>query len=331
MEIKQRILGLDLLRVVAMILVIIDHTIVVNIDADFGTIMRVLVSGDGVLFFVVSGAVLLPIMGSNKEFLKKRFQRILPPFIIWSLVYLLLSWYFEGWTLGELWKEFYSLPLKPSFGAAWFMYILIGFYLVAPIMSVWIKNTSRRWIEYALVLWMLSTMIPYASYFVEFPQNIHETMLSPFVGYLGYMLLGYYIYRYPLHNESQRYKLVVWMALLLLAVALPLRLYFFTEKYGLTYMLYDDLHINIVALVAILAILIMRVNRLPKWIEKGVKSFAKLSFGVYLCHMAIYEYMVLPHVQGCQDGMLIAFIATLLCSTLFIWLLSLTPMKRYVC
>ncbi|MBR5331968.1 MAG: acyltransferase [Muribaculaceae bacterium] len=327
---KQRILGLDLLRVVAMIFVIIDHTIVCGLGADDETMMHIIV-GDSVLFFMISGAVLLPVEGSGVAFLKKRFKRIFPPFFIWSVVYLLLSYYFEGWTLGTLWKEFYSLPLKPSFGAAWFMYALMGFYLMAPIISVWLNNTSRRWVEYVLVLWALSTTIPYACYFVEFPQNIHDTVLSPFVGYLGYMLLGYYLYRYPLNAESSRYKTVAWAVLLMLAVVLPVRLYFFTEKYGLTYMLHNDQHINIVAYMAIYFILIIQVKRLPRWIEMGVTRLAKLSFGIYLCHTAIYEYVVLPHMYDCEWAMLIAPLATFLASTLLIYLLSLTPMKRYVC
>lgn len=327
---KQRILGLDLLRVVAMIFVIIDHSIAYYLDAGDVTMMRIIV-GDSVLFFMISGAVLLPIKGDSNAFLIKRFHRIIPPFLIWSIVYLLLAWHFEDWTLGELWKEVYSLPLKPSFTAAWFMYVLMGFYLIAPIMSVWLKNTSRRWVEYALVLWALSTMIPYASYYVEFPQDIHDTMLSPFVGYLGYMLLGYYLYRYPLHEESRRYRLIAWTVLILLAVALPTRLYFFTEKYGLTYMLYDDLHINVVAYMAIYFVLITQVKSLPKWIEKGVSRLAKLSFGIYLCHTAIFEYVVIPNFSQSQWAIFIAPVATLLCSAVIIYLLSLTPMKRYVC
>lgn len=327
---KQRIFGIDLLRVVAMIFVIVDHTIEACLGADGVTMMRIIV-GDSVLFFMISGAVLLPIEGSGKSFLIKRFKRILPPFISWSIVYLLLAFYFQDWTLSKLWKEFYSLPLKPSFSAAWFMYVLVGFYLIAPIISTWLKNTTRRWLEYFLVLWAMSTMIPYASYFVDFPQDIHDTLLSPFVGYIGYMLLGYYLWRYPLQRESRRYQIVAWSVLLLLAVALPIRLYFFTEKYGLTYMLYDDMHINIVAYMAIYFILITQVKHLPHWIKVGVSRLAKLSFGVYLCHTAIYNYVVLPHVAGCEYAIFIAPVSTFICSVLLVYILSITPLRRYVC
>lgn len=327
---KQRFFGIDLLRVLAMIFVIVDHTVEAYLSADDVTMMRILV-GDSVLFFMISGAVLLPVEGSGKAFLLKRFRRIIPPFLSWSIVYLLLAWHFEGWTFGKLWKEFYSLPLKPSFEAAWFMYILMGFYLIAPLISIWIKNSSRRWVEYYLVLWAMSTMIPYASFFVNFPQDIHDTLLSPFVGYLGYMILGYYLWRYPLRKESLKYQIVAWCVLLLLAVALPVRLYFFTEKYGLTHMLYSDTHINIVAYMAIFFILITRVSHLAQWIDKGVYQLAKLSFGVYLCHSAIYKYVVFPHVGGCEWAILIAPVATFLCSVSIVYLLSKTPLKRYVC
>ena len=70
---KQRILGLDLLRVVAMIFVIVDHTIVCGLGANEVTMMHIIV-GDSVLFFMISGAVLLPVEGSGVAFLKKRFN-----------------------------------------------------------------------------------------------------------------------------------------------------------------------------------------------------------------------------------------------------------------
>ena len=75
---KQRILGLDLLRVVAMIFVIIDHTIVCGLGADDVTMMHIIV-GDSVLFFMISGAVLLPIEGSGVAFLTKQFSMVEPP------------------------------------------------------------------------------------------------------------------------------------------------------------------------------------------------------------------------------------------------------------
>ena len=322
---KQRIFCIDLLRVIAMLLVLVDHTIVVGLDAG-NVICRYLVTGNGVLFFMISGALLLPVEVSGSAFLLKRFKRILLPFVTWSIAYLLLAFYSQNWTVGKLWQEFYSLPLKQSFGAAWFMYILIGLYLIAPIISVWLRNSSRRWVEYFLVLWGLSTMIPYASFFVEFPQDIHDSMLSPFVGYLGYMILGYYLWQYPLQKESCRYQTVAWVTLLLLAVALPIRLYFFTEKYGLSYMLYDDEHINIVAFMAIVFVLVAKVKHMPHFIEVIVGKLAKLSYGIYLCHMAVFQYVMLPHFGY---GWL-SFVATLIVSTLIIYLLSLTPIRKYI-
>src|SRR5512141_972917 len=100
---KGTILWIDLIRVVAIYLVVIVHVsgqltnIWGEIPADqwlladiYGGIARICVP----LFFMISGCLLLPRAESLGTFYRKRIPKLLIPLIVWSLIYV-------GWFCNE--------------------------------------------------------------------------------------------------------------------------------------------------------------------------------------------------------------------------------------
>jgi surface polysaccharide O-acyltransferase-like enzyme len=47
-------------------------------------------------------------------------------------------------------------------GHLWFVYMLLGIYLVAPVLSPWVESASRSSMERFLALWAISLTIPYS-------------------------------------------------------------------------------------------------------------------------------------------------------------------------
>lgn len=102
------------------------------------------------LFLALSGAVLLPVKVSMPEFYKRRFRKLIPPVVIWSFIVI-----FVYVLLGRINIESGMLILsqifiKPVIGIYWFIYVIIGLYLLAPIISKWLIEASRRQIEFFL-------------------------------------------------------------------------------------------------------------------------------------------------------------------------------------
>ena len=85
-------------------------------------------------------------------------------------------------------------------GHLWFVYVLLGRYLFAPVVSPWIETASRRAMEGYLALWAFTLCIPYVH--LGFPELLGEcfwndTPMPPlFSGFLGYMVLAAYLRRY---------------------------------------------------------------------------------------------------------------------------------------
>lgn len=91
---KERIYALDWIRVLACMMVIFMHA---PLPADEVNSLFLLANGYLTapcigLFFMVSGALMLPVKMSTQVFLRKRFLKVCIPTFIWSIFYLLLSW-----------------------------------------------------------------------------------------------------------------------------------------------------------------------------------------------------------------------------------------------
>ncbi|MBQ0069919.1 MAG: acyltransferase family protein, partial [Bacteroidales bacterium] len=94
-------------------------------SAAFDSMVRMCVP----LFIIASSYLQFPLHYSTCEFFKRRAVRILVPFALWSVVYA-LYW-------GEPVDNLKSLLLNFNYAAGhlWFVYMLIGVYLVMPLLS----------------------------------------------------------------------------------------------------------------------------------------------------------------------------------------------------
>lgn len=200
---KERNLGLDLLRIFACIFVIIYH-VPINVDAPLvfnditsrvlNSLMFYLGRTAVPIFFILSGYFLLPLRYGTLEFFKKRLTRVLLPTAFWFIVYYLFGKSWDNPTV-TFWTE--KTP------HLWYMYALLGIYLVAPIISHWYKAVSIKEKTMYISLWGLSLVfvISKSPISLEFT---HQGLLysTPYhallyvAGYIGYFILGAIIKEY---------------------------------------------------------------------------------------------------------------------------------------
>ncbi|MCV6628424.1 MAG: acyltransferase family protein [Flavobacteriaceae bacterium] len=183
---KERINYLDVLRVLACFLVVLCHAGDKYVVAAGGTFhtgwMQILIFTRPCvpLFILLSGTLLLPIKYETKEFFKRRFSRILIPFLVWSILYVFFP--LPGTPVfggpgnaftGEMNLYAYNLMMIPmNFTKSnvhfWFIYTIIGLYLFMPIVSPWIKQTTQRGMTWFLFAWGVTLFLPYIK--LWFPQ-----------------------------------------------------------------------------------------------------------------------------------------------------------------
>lgn len=171
------------------------------------------------LFMIVSAFLLVPTTSSeNKgtlsmtDFYKRRFMRILPPMLVFMVLYCFMPLLWGGLTCEQAWTDFTHLPFTfpSSAGHLWFMYPLISLYLVIPIVSPWLQTASAKDERLFLAFFALSTLVPWLTRFVSADLwgtcfwNPYFGMLYYCSGYLGYLVLAHYIREHLTWNCSRR-------------------------------------------------------------------------------------------------------------------------------
>ncbi|WKA57832.1 acyltransferase family protein [Planococcus shenhongbingii] len=153
------------------------------------------------VFFMLSGALLLTRRPDEPvgEFLKKRLAKALIPLVFWSGVYTAYNIFEKGesYTIWEMIKLFLS---DDVYYHLWFLYVIIGLYVMAPFLRILVHHLSQKAFLYFLIFWFVySGVLPFAPKFFGFELAIPAGMFEP---YIGYFMLGAYLYLYPLSKKS---------------------------------------------------------------------------------------------------------------------------------
>lgn len=220
---QERVTFIDYLRVVACLMVMAVHscepfylggegTYIANeTDAFWVTVIDSLLRCCVPLFVMASSYLLFPVKGSTETFYRKRARRILPPFLFWLVMYAVIPLYstdFAFYNAEEIGHNLLSLVFNfvGNAGHLWFVYMLIGVYLVMPIFSPWVERLSKRGEQWFLCLWLLTTTIPYWRYaamqFNGLAEIMGEANWNEFglfygvSGFMGYVVLGHYLRTY---------------------------------------------------------------------------------------------------------------------------------------
>ena len=171
------------------------------------------------LFLLLTGVLLLEpskISEPIGTFFKKRVARIGLPFIFWGAVY--FAWDFF------VVHQINSQPITTSsiiqgiltgpYYQFWYLYLLLGLYLVTPILRVVIAHAERNLIKYLLILWFLGASLLPVIYLVT-PYRLDSNVLT-FTSYAGYFILGAYLITVQMRRRNLAVLLTLGVALTVL-------------------------------------------------------------------------------------------------------------------
>lgn len=283
----------------------------------FDTFMRACVP----LFVVASSYLQFPIHYSTGEFLRRRALRVVVPFVVWTLVYALV------W--GEPVDNLQSLLLNFNYAAGhlWFVYMLVGLYLLMPLLSPWAERVKKRELQFYLALCFLTTLLPFVRAWaggeppvMYGPTGIPNPALYPlwgeaswnayglfyyFSGFLGYMLLGLYLRRF-VGEWSWRRTLAVALPMWLVGFAICFFGFLWAVRAdaqgvfpvegptGLA-AVWETTWINDTASVALMTVgwvlLFRKFTASGRFFQRILLPVSKASYGVYLCHMLLLAFI----------------------------------------
>lgn len=330
----------DLLRIIACFLVVLSHCcdpFVGQFDNDRTSFLTGAFTGSFVracvpLFVMMSGVLLFPVRLEMGEFYRKRIGRIVVPLIFWSVMLPFLYYVYlnfmvssvspsiapENFTLGATLMKLYTFIFNFTYDTTplWYLYMLIGLYFIIPILNTWMEHAKQKDIRLFLWIWGISLVLPYLKMAApllgytgnygnmgllgECDWNIYG-MFYYVSGFVGYLVLAYYLVKYPL-SWSWKCTLGITVPMFLVGYTITSLGFVLTQKYfpgsyaNLEIIWYFS-GINVFMMTFPVFVIVQKLN-VPSatWLSR----LASLTFGIYLCHFVFVQvaYDLLGTVSG---------------------------------
>lgn len=329
MPTQQREVWLDFLRVTACFMVMVIHStepfylggegaqILTATDAFWVAVFEGLCRCCVPLFLIASSYLQFPLHYSAGEFFRRRAVRILIPMALWTVVYALV------W--GEPVENFKGLVLNFNYAAGhlWFVYMLVGVYLIMPLLSPWAEKVSARELEIYLGIWLITTLFPFVREAAaggpapliqaadglpaaaQFPLwgeaswNAYGTFYY-ISGFIGYLLVGLYLKKFLVQSRWLRWT--GWSLFLMGFVAIVRGLLNRFSATGEVFPLTGDLAVAVawetpitfcslpVVLTSVGLMLVFmqgRQNGESPFYRHIILPLSQAGYGMYLIHMLV--------------------------------------------
>ncbi len=357
---------IDLLRGFAIISLIITHIcsycfainsinaiVLINIPVVIFTRFAVPV------FVFISGFVLyLKYRGdlNYKDFYKKRFLKIIPPYIIFSFLYYFFSEFMLNNLNFNIKDLVYQILTAKAYVHLWYFLLIIQLYLLFPLILKIYLNIKRK------TLFVIIIFIIQIVWRIVHPEikgklechacNIFQIFLKDvifdrrfFLSHIAYLIFGFYI------SENITYikkHIINIIAVIIIIMAVAINSYICVR--GIC--IYDSIPnipssfmipvriINIILFTATIVILYQVANRLINYSAKNrflktVKEYGLHSYGIYLVHAGIihgFSMILLKAGVGYGDILfyILLLIAVIPVSYYLSMYISKLPYSEYV-
>ena len=327
---SERLEGLDLIRTLAIILVIFIHCMTPGFDklefidslSGFTKVFHFTwfsIGRIGVpLFLYLSGYLLLSRNydeDKTKRFYKHNFFTLLLTWQIWILIYNICQIYFEQHPFS--WSVYIKNALflqHCSVFHAWYMEVILGIYLFIPFISRTLHNMNDREIlTLTAISFIYLFVVPTLNHFTSTPK--YSPLDLSFSGgmYGFYLIVGYLIKRFEVkfHGISKVNTLI--LVLITISMATVAQIYGSAD--GRIYHLWYDF--CLLPVTSLLIFISLKDLHLKKF-SNLITTISKYSFGIYLVHVifpvTMFKFNLLNFISTNELRMITAFIATAILS-----------------
>ncbi len=194
------------------------------------------------LFLMLSGALLLQPSKTDESlrvFFKKRWVRIGLPTFFWGVAY--FAWDFLVQKIPFSEAAIIQGILNGPYTQLWYLYVLVGLYLLTPLLRVIIAHADESLIKYFVILWVVGVaVIPFFSLFTSYQLNSNVFVIS---GYAGFFVLGTYLSTVQIRRKTLSILIILGIGLtavatyVLAATVGGKEMYFFQQYFSPTVIL----------------------------------------------------------------------------------------------
>lgn len=278
---------LSLLKLLAAFAVVLVHTTMVRVShVDVHSLGWWLANTSdaagrigSAMFAMVGGAVLLarPSEKAPWRSIGQRMARLLPAVVFWSAFYFLWrDWMWGGIGWSVVWHD---VVLGSPWYHLWFMYMMLGLYLVLPAMRFAVLGIGNGsgWIYLLLVAAALT-------WFASIAKTLQQLSHASFVGlvpfFVVYFMAGYYFLHRPISVPASALWLGAGCCVLAMAAGVAWS-YPWLKDWAFV-LFYSNRSPFAMALTCCVFLLVLRLRQesIPAWVNR----FGAVTLGVYAIH-----------------------------------------------
>ncbi len=318
----KRIFGLDLLRTVAMISVVLSH---VGYDRLFGVKYGII----GVeYFFVMSGFLIGEMLirdfregfsaGDLKTFWIKRWFRTIPLYYCIVIIKFVFIDHSPGWNIG-----YYFLFLQNNFygisflGVSWTLVLEEWFYLIMPLLFFifFKKGIQPKTFYFFVAGFMVLSVIGRFVYALQFERPLTAVM-GNFPFRFDSFLIGVCLAAIKIFNFETYIKMAKWQFFVFALGLFVVLMYFFRNSYGITFEQQNSVWMRTIWFTLISVVLTLT---LPFFCETPVLKNSNyynplvfvvtwaslLSYPAYLIHMDVFHLIdkLIPSIYNWNEAL----------------------------
>ena len=236
---------------------------------------------------MITGTLLLNKDISISQFLKKRFSRIVFPYIFWIIITIITFLFISG----TLIQDYPFVIIDQFFNASWnwYFWMIMGVYFIIPVVNEFILNKGFEACKYMIILMMFASVFYSVCVILGYGTFFD---LRFFVLPISYVVLGYFLANYEFKISRNK---IILVSIMLFSISTLLKLtfhdstIFFVNDAIYLSSGYDISFLEIIQASAVF-LLFKNLNYIildRSIIKRFITSVSRASYGMYLAHMAI--------------------------------------------
>ena len=288
---KKRVDYYDYLRVLSIFAVVIMHVIGNTLNT-FGLSGSAANFYNGIcklmyfavpMFVMISGALFLNFEKrlDIKTLYTKYILRILLCLFIFGFVYSILEIYFitKVISFDTLIQSIKNIFTGNLWAHMWYLYLIIGLYMITPLIRVFVNNCSRKEYNYILIILFIFTVL-LVDFSKIFKINIEFNILI-YNPYIFFYMLGDYLSRYEISKKIRmvNYSMSALFCILIFSNE-------FVSLFDKNLVAYTSFMMSSIIVTLFLSAKNCKLN-FKKQIKNFLYSISECGFGIYLIHQFV--------------------------------------------
>lgn len=272
----------------------------------------------------------------TKTFFKKRFMKVLIPFMFWSIFIIAWKICLHEIDINELSSisKFLNYILNNKEEATYFlMFDILGIYLTMPLLSLLAKEENRKTIWFTVLLYFIfNALIP--NIISLFGINYNYSLSVQVGGYIVYVLLGYL---FSTQEISKRNRVILYISACLGVLFRFLTTLLMSKASGAVIKItwgYCSWHCILLASAVFVFVKNMNINeKINIKFSKILAEISGCSFGIYLIHKVIimyYEMNLFKIDVFSYKWRTLGIVTTYILSLFFVWIIKKIPILKKI-